>query len=51
MKEELSKQRPKVSRLKNCVTLLSLIMGIAVNTPKLVSGISNLIKYINTIIK
>ena len=51
VKEELSKQRPKVSRLKNCVTLLSPIMGIAVNTPKLVSGISNLIKYINTIIK
>lgn len=45
-KEELSKSEPKVSRLRNCVTLITPMLTIANGIPVLMSNLQKLIDYI-----
>lgn len=45
-KEELAKPEPKVSRLRNCVTLIAPMFTIANGIPSLVSNLQKLIDYI-----
>lgn len=45
-KEELSKPEPKVSRLRNCVTLIVSMLTIANGIPVLMSNLQKLIDYI-----
>lgn len=46
-KEELVKPEPKVSRLRNCVTLIAPMFTIANGIPDLVSNLQRLVDYIN----
>lgn len=50
-KEELSKPEPKVSRLKNCVTLIAPMFTIANGVPKLVENLQKLVGYITPYIQ
>lgn len=46
IKEELEKPKPKVSRLRNCVTLISPMFTIANGIPTLANNLQKLVEYI-----
>ncbi len=46
-KEELEKPKPKVSRLRNCVTLISPMVTIANGIPTLANNLQKLVEYIS----
>lgn len=46
VKEELGKQKPKVSRLRNCVTLIAPMFTIANGISALRSNLNRLVEYI-----
>ncbi len=50
IKEELEKPEPRVSRLKNCVTLISPIVTIVNGIPILANNLQKLIGYISPFI-
>lgn len=45
-KEELEKPEPKVSRLRNCVTLIAPMFTVANGIPSLVNNLQRLVDYI-----
>ena len=45
-KEELVKPEPKVSRLRNCVTLIAPMLTIANGIPSLMNNLQRLVDYI-----
>ena len=49
-KEELVKPEPKVSRLRNCVSLITPILTIANGIPTLLNNLQRLKNYINSFI-
>lgn len=49
-KEELMKPDPKVSRLRNCVTLIAPMLTIANGIPTLTSSLQKLVDYIKPFI-
>lgn len=49
-KEELSKPTPKVSRLRNCVTLIAPLLTIANGAPILLNNLQKLLEYIGSYI-
>lgn len=50
-KEELGKPKPKVSRLRNCVSLIAPMFTIANGIPVLVENLQKLVDYISLYIK
>ena len=50
VKEELAKPKPKVSRLRNCVSLIAPMFTIANGIPALADNLRKLMGYINTFI-
>lgn len=49
--EELEKPIPKVSRLRNCLTLMTPMLAVANGIPTLTSNLQKLIDYITSYIK
>ncbi len=49
-REELAKPEPKVSRLRNCVSLIAPMFTIANGIPALADNLRKLLEYINTFI-
>lgn len=50
VKEELAKPEPKVSRLRNCITLITPMITIANGIPNLVDNLQKLVSYIQSYI-
>ncbi len=50
-KEELVKPEPKVSRLRNCVTLIAPMLTIANGIPALANSLQKLVDYIKPFIR
>lgn len=51
VKEELTKPEPKVSRLRNCLTLIAPMVTVANGIPKLVENLQMLMDYITPYIR
>lgn len=50
VKEELEKENPKVSRLRNCVTLIAPMFTVANGVPILLDNLQRLVNFVNTYI-
>lgn len=50
-KEELAKQEPKTSRLRNCVSLIAPMLTIANGIPALIKNLQKFVDYITLYIK